>query len=74
MHDIKKNIPGTDEHAMHNPTRGTGGDGVKNAVKVCLDLQLLAFACQQRLLYSSFAHSSFAQASLTTLRSAHLTL
>ena len=33
-HDIKKNIPGTDEHAMHNPTRGTGGEGVKNAVKV----------------------------------------
>ncbi|CAL5227247.1 g10176 [Coccomyxa viridis] len=33
MHDIKKNIPGTDAHAMHNPTRGTGDDGVKNAVK-----------------------------------------
>ena len=33
-HDIKKNIPGTDEHAMHNPTRGTGGEGIKNAAKV----------------------------------------
>ena len=35
-HDIKKNIPGTDEHAMHNPTRGTGAEGVKNAAKVRL--------------------------------------
>ena len=35
-HDIKKNIPGTDEHAIHNPTRGTGGEGIKSAVKVRL--------------------------------------
>ncbi len=45
MHDIKKNIPGTDAHAMHNPTRGTGDDGVKNAVKVGFELQLIASAC-----------------------------
>ena len=36
-HDIKKNIPGTDEHALHNPTRGTGAEGVKNAAKVRLE-------------------------------------
>ena len=33
-HDIKKNIPGTDEHALHNPTRGPGAEGIKNAAKV----------------------------------------
>jgi hypothetical protein len=25
---------GTDEHAMHHPDRGTGFEGIKNAVKV----------------------------------------
>jgi hypothetical protein len=31
--DIKEKIPGTDEHAVTHPHRGTGGEGVKNAVK-----------------------------------------
>ena len=58
MHDIKKNIPGTDAHAMHNPTRGTGDEGVKNAVKVCLDLHFTASVCQQFLLHMYIASPS----------------
>ena len=33
-HSIKESIPGTDEHAMTHPDRGTGFEGIKNAIKV----------------------------------------
>lgn len=31
--NMKEKIPGTDEHAVTHPTRGTGTEGLKNAVK-----------------------------------------